>query len=175
MLREKGVEIIGTEQSRDVTLGEGFAVTGRIDLLVQHPVHGGAVVDLKWARDVKRRREEIENGRALQLATYGAIAGPGSVLPGAYYLLRQRRLLGPEGGYIVEEPIGTKRPLAATWQDLLATWRSWRALAEDGTALALGVDGAADHLPTDLQIEPGKTPCRFCEFTSLCRISRESK
>ncbi len=175
VLGDKGVEVLGTELSRNAVIDEGFAVTGRIDLLVRHPVHGAGVIDLKWTRSVKPRREEIEKGRALQLATYGAIAEPGSTVPGAYYLLRQRRLLGPEGAYVAEETIGTARALDATWRDLVATWRSWRTLAEEGTALALGLEEAVEHVPAGLLVEPGKKPCRYCELTSLCRVSRESR
>jgi ATP-dependent helicase/nuclease subunit B len=175
VLRAKGVEVVGTELSRDAVIAEGYTVTGRIDLLVNHPVHGAGVVDLKWTRSVKPRREEIEKGRALQLATYGAIAEPGSSVPGAYYLLRQRRLLGPEGAYVAEEAIGTARTLDATWRDLVATWRSWRRLAEEGTALALGVEEATGHVPAGLPVEPGKKPCRYCELTGLCRVGRESR
>jgi RecB family exonuclease len=175
VLGDKGVEVLGTELSRDAVIAEGYAVTGRIDLLVHHPAYGAGVVDLKWTRSVRSRREEIEKGRALQLATYGAIAEPGSTVPGAYYLLRQRRLLGPDGAYVAEEAIGTARTLEATWRDLVVTWRSWRRLAEEGTALAMGLEEAAAHIPAGLSVEPGKKPCKYCELTGLCRVSRETK
>jgi RecB family exonuclease len=175
VLGDKGVEVLGTELSRDAVIAEGYAVTGRIDLLVRHPVHGAGVVDLKWTRSIRPRREEIEKGRALQLATYGAIAEAGSTVPGAYYLLRQRRMLGPEGAFVAEETIGTDRTLEATWHDLVATWRSWRRLAEEGTALALGLEEASAHIPAGLPVVPGKKPCQYCELTGLCRVSRETK
>lgn len=174
VLRDKGVEVEGTELAVDATVGEGYAVTGRVDLLVRHPVHGAGVVDLKWTRSAKARREELEKGRALQLATYGATVKPGSAVPGAYYLLRQRRLIGPEGAYVAEEAIGANRTLADTWQDLRDTWRQWRDLAEAGTALALGIEEGRAQVPQGLPVEPGKEPCRFCEMTGLCRVGRET-
>ena len=173
-LRRKGIEVVGTEQTREAAFGADFEVTGRIDLMVRDPREGLGVIDLKWSHSAKRRREELEQGRALQLATYGAIAEPGRSVPGAYYLLRQRRLIGPSGAFVAEEMVDAPRDLAQTWSDLFAAWRLWRKLAEDGTALALGLPEALERLPADLAIAPGEDPCRYCELTSLCRIGEEA-
>jgi Winged helix-turn helix len=66
---------------------------------------------VKWSRSAKRRRKELEEGRALQLATYGAIAQPALSVPGAYYLLRQRRLIGPASAFVAEERVDAPRGL----------------------------------------------------------------
>ena len=173
-LRRRGIEVVGTEQTRDASFGAGFAVTGRIDLMVRDPRQGLGVIDLKWSHSARRRREELEQGRALQLATYGAIAEPGRSVPGAYYLLRQRRLIGPSGAFVAEEMADAPRELAQTWSDLLADWELWRKLAENGTALALGLPEALERLPENLAIAPGEDPCRYCELTSLCRVGEEA-
>lgn len=176
LLGQKGLSVIGTELEREGDFTDGLAVKGRLDLIVEHPVHGLGVIDLKWTRSARRRRAELADGRALQLATYGAIAGPagGPPVPGAYYLLSQRRLIGPCGTFLADEEIEADRTLAETWADLISTWRSWRDLALGGTVLATGAAEAEAHMPADLPIAPGAEPCRYCELTGLCRVAVEA-
>lgn len=176
LLRQKNLEVVGTELDREATFPDGLDVLGRLDLVVRHQTHGTGVIDLKWTRSANRRRTELAEGRALQLATYGAIADPAAETPapGAYYLLNQRRLIGPTGAFVADEEIEASRSLADTWNDLMETWRAWRDLAVQGVALGTGLPQAADHFPADLGVTPGEAPCRYCELTSLCRVTQEA-
>lgn len=176
LLREIGVEVVGTELDRERSFSDELGVKGRLDLVVRHPSSGLGVVDLKWTRSAKRRRTELADGRALQLATYGAIADEASEAPatGGYYLLAQRRLIAPEGSFLANESVETGRTLGQTWHDLVGTWKTWRDLASGGDLLATGAEGAAEHVPPDLAIEPGREPCRYCELTGLCRVATET-
>jgi len=176
LLRQKNLEVVGTELDREAAFPDGLDVLGRLDLVVRHQTHGTGVIDLKWTRSANRRRTELAEGRALQLATYGAIADPaaGTPAPGAYYLLNQRRLIGPTGAFVADEEIEASRSLADTWTDLMETWRAWRDLAVQGVALGTGLPQAADHFPADLGVTPGEAPCRYCELTSLCRVTQEA-
>ena len=176
LLRQKGLSVVGTELGREGSFGDGLVVNGRLDMLVEHPVHGLGVIDLKWTRSAKRRRTELAEGRALQLATYGAIADPagGLPVPGAYYLLNQRRLIGTDGTFLADEGIEADRTLADTWTALITTWRTWRDLALTGTVIATGASEADTHMPADLPIAPGAEPCRYCELTGLCRVAVEA-
>jgi len=174
LLRHKGLEVVGTELDREAVFAEGLSVVGRLDLVVRHPTEGLGVIDLKWTRSAKRRRAELSEGRALQLATYGAIADTagGGPAPGAYYLLNQRRLIGPAGAMVADEEIEAARSLTETWTDLMETWRLWRNLAADGVALGTGLPEAADHFPQGLGIQPGAEPCTYCDLTTLCRVTQ---
>ncbi|WP_374576320.1 PD-(D/E)XK nuclease family protein [Phenylobacterium sp.] len=176
LLRQKNLEVVGTELDREAAFADGLAVLGRLDLVVRHPAKGTGVIDLKWTRSANRRRTELAEGRALQLATYGAIAdsAASAPAPGAYYLLNQRRLIGPAGAFVADEEIDAARSLADTWIDLVETWRSWRDLAAQGVALGTGLPEAADHFPADLRVGPNEEPCRYCELTSLCRVTQEA-
>lgn len=176
LLHQKNLEVVGTELDREATFADGLEVLGRLDLVVRHEVQGTGVIDLKWTRSANRRRTELAEGRALQLATYGAIADPaaGAPAPGAYYLLNQRRLIGPAGAFVADEEIEATRSLADTWIDLMDTWRSWRDLAANGVALGTGLPEAADDFPADLPVSPNEAPCRYCELTSLCRVTQEA-
>jgi hypothetical protein len=175
ILRKKGLAIVGTEVDRAADFKNGLSVRGRLDLLVDHPINGLGVIDLKWTKSAKHRRDQLAEGRALQLATYGAIADPngGGPVVGAYYLLNQRRLIGLKGTLVADEEIDTARSLEATWNEIMNTWQAWLDIAASGSALAAGVPGAADIMPDNLSISPSQEPCRYCELTSLCRIGAE--
>ena len=110
------------------------------------------------------------------MATYGAIADPDATAPapGAYYLLNQRRLIGPVGAIVSDEEVAAARSLAETWTDLVGTWQLWRDLAAKGVALGTGLPEASNHFPEGLGIVPGQEPCRYCELTSLCRVTQEA-
>ena len=171
LLRDKRLEVVGTELERDAQFADGLSVIGRLDLVVRHQTRGLGVIDLKWTRSARRRRDELAEGKALQLATYGAIADPITTAPGAYFLLNQRRLIGPTGAFVADEEVESARSLTDTWSDLMATWRVWRDLAAKGRVLATGIPAATDLLPEGLVITPSETPCRYCELTSLCRVN----
>lgn len=175
MLRDRNAQVVGTELERDRTFADGLSVAGRLDLLVRNQGQGLGVVDLKWSRSATRRRTELAEGRALQLATYGELADPAASVPaeGAYYLLAQRRMIGLTGGFLADEHIISDRTLAETWDALAGTWRIWRDLTLAGTLVASGTGNAADHLPADLPLAPGAEPCRYCELTGLCRVVEE--
>src|SRR5690606_3165304 len=142
-----GLEVVGTELDRETVFANGLSVHGRIDLVVRDASQGLGVIDLKWTRSESRLHTDMAEGRALQLATYGAIADPAAVAPasGAYYLLNQRRLIGPVGAIVADEEIEASRSLADTWTDLMETWRLWRYQASLGSALGTGLPEAADH------------------------------
>jgi hypothetical protein len=171
LLRQKGLEVIGTELAREAVFADGLSVLGHLDLVVRHPAQGLGVIDLKWTKSAKKRRTELTEGRALQLATYGAIADPdgGAPAAGAYYLLNQRRLIGPVGALVADEEVEASRSLADTWTNLMETWRLWRDLASQGSVLSTGLSEAADHFPTGLGIAPSEKPCLYCELQRLCR------
>lgn len=176
LLHGMGIAIVGTEVEREKAFAGGLAVRGRLDLLVRHSAGDEAVIDLKWTKSAKRRRNELAEGRAFQLATYGAIADPASPtpVPGGYYLLNQRRLVGLGDNPLVDDVVDASITLPETWENLFATWQEWRDLARDGSAIATGAEGAEDHISPDLAIPPGIEPCRFCELTALCRVGVEA-
>ena len=176
LLQAMDVKVIGTEIERARTFVDGPDVKGRIDMLIEHPAHGTGVIDLKWSRSAKTRRNELAEGRSIQLATYGAIANSNSTTPapGAFYMLNQRQLIGLSGSFLAEESVESDHSLPDTWSNLVSTWQVWRDLAREGIAVATGADEADAHIPADLPIEPGTEPCRYCELTALCRVGVEA-
>jgi hypothetical protein len=173
-LHERHLEVIGTELDREGDAA-GLALKGRLDLLVRQGA-APAVIDLKWSRSARRYRSEIAEGRAVQLAVYGAIADPESAdaASGAYYLLRQRRLLAPRGSLLAEEDIEAVRGPGETLRAVVSDWRLWRAHLDGGELLAAGIGDAADRRPADLIFEASEDPCRFCDLVGLCRVGVEA-
>lgn len=177
LLEQRNIEVVGTELERAGEFPSDLSVAGRLDMVVQHQTHGIGVIDLKWTKSEKRRRTELSEGNAIQLATYGAIADEShqKQAVGAYYLLNQRRLIGPTGAFVADEEIETARSLEATWEAIIGTWKAWKDLAQSGTGIAVGVPGADAFAPRDLGFEVNKEPCTYCELTSLCRVAAENK
>lgn len=171
-LHARGLEVVGAELDREGEVG-GLALQGRLDLLVRQGATP-AVIDLKWTRSARRYRMEIAEGRAVQLAVYGAIAEPGAAATGAYYLLRQRRLFAPRGSVLAEEDIEAVRGLDETLRGVIDDVGLWRTYLDGGELLAAGVGEAADHRPADLTFDASKEPCRFCDLTGLCRVGVEA-
>jgi ATP-dependent helicase/nuclease subunit B len=171
LLKERGFAVVGTELSRAAELGGGLKVHGRLDLLVEKngdPV----VVDLKWTRSARRRVSEVAEGRAVQLAAYGAMARPGDATPapGGFFLLNQRRMVADQASGLSDDPIEGPRTTAQTWDAVLEAWRAWRALASDGRAVATGIIEALPDPAADLPLKPGEAPCTYCELTAVCRV-----
>lgn len=176
LLEQKGVVVVGTELERAADFPGGLSVVGRLDMIVQHPSRGQGVIDLKWTKSEKRRRAELTEGNAIQLATYGAIGDESgkAKLPGSYYLLNQRRLIGPTGTFVADEEIDGARDLEATWDAVMGTWRAWKDLASAGTAIAVGVEGATALAPDGVGFPINEKPCTYCELTTLCRVAAEN-
>jgi ATP-dependent helicase/nuclease subunit B len=172
-IRNNRLEVIGTELERRRDIGD-MKVGGRLDMLVQDSKGALGVIDLKWTRSVKRRREEVQKGTAIQLATYSAIADETGMRPasGAYYMLGQKQLIGERGSLVSETEINADKTLAQTWTDIQTTWRIWRDRALDGKAFAGGIDGPPDP-PDGIAIPASEEPCKYCDYSGLCRISSQ--
>lgn len=172
-LHEARLEVVGTELDREGVVA-GLPLRGRLDLLVRGEA-GVGVIDLKWTRSVRRYRDEVADGLALQLAVYGGIADPhDEAATGGYFLLRQGRLLAPRGSFLPGEDIAAAQTLAQTLHLVVEDAKAWRQLAQEGVAIAAGVEGAADLRPEHLYLGAAEEPCRFCDLKGLCRIDVEA-
>lgn len=176
-LADLGATVIGAELERDAAdaLARGASLNGRLDLLISARTGEPAIIDMKWSRTDRYRREEIQQGHSVQLAVYGRILGTeGAPAPGAYFMLSQARLL-PAGDNLFGPSAGPGAPgLAEVWANTRASWQARmthldrgrvRALSEDLSEIG---DDAADE-GVSLQLNP---PCRFCDKTRLCGHAR---
>ncbi|MBB2961883.1 PD-(D/E)XK nuclease family protein [Methylobacterium sp. R2-1] len=168
-LQSRGMAIEGTEVDCAGDAG-GFRLVGRVDVVVRDPAGGRAAVDLKWSRSAARRRIELAEGRAIQLATYGRLLGSaGRGAPSAYFLLRQRIALSTSGSPLATEEVAALRDLDGTWEAVAADWRALIGLARHGIGLASGLGGGAD-LALDRVLAGDRDACVSCDLSRLCRI-----
>jgi hypothetical protein len=176
-LADLGATVIGAEVERDAAdaLAPGVALNGRLDLLVGAATGEPAVLDMKWSRTDRYRREEIQQGHSVQLAVYGRILGTeGAPAPGAYFMLSQARLL-PAGDNLFGPSGGSGAPgLAEVWSNTQASWQARMDHLDGGRVAALsedlaGIGDDAGDGAVPLQLTP---PCRFCDKTRLCGHAR---
>ena len=166
-LKRANLTIVGTELAVPANTGvlPGIEIQGRTDLVLEAPTGGRVVLDMKWTGKDKYRREELLEGRPVQLATYVRVMPSGIPSTAAYYMLAQSRILAadpwPFSGAQVEGS-----DLVATWREAALGWQeSWKRI--DGCLIeATGVEGNEDVEPLcGLSVEP---PCRFCGCGRLC-------
>ena len=96
LMRNTRLSVVSAEQLHEGVLDEKTSLIGFIDLLLQTESHSPVVVDLKWSNNDRYRREEIAEGRPVQLATYSHLVkggGHGAQPPAGYFMLKQQRLL----------------------------------------------------------------------------------
>jgi len=179
-LRAGGYTIVGFEEEIGGRVGSR-ALAGRIDCLLRRPGGEEAVIDFKYAG--KRHRDRLEQGRAVQLATYAAARQQATgVFPAvAYLVLSQGVLYTPQGSplrgkgvaQVVEGPgIGEVWTQFAAAVEAAGQWlatgvipvRPLQEAAEwpEGAQLVLDPPDAKGRLP---EVQP---PCEYCDFGVLC-------
>jgi ATP-dependent helicase/nuclease subunit B len=169
VLTENCLTIEATEQQVSATFEDALAVRGAIDLVARDAAGTAVIIDLKWTRSARSRLDELQSGRAVQLATYGAmLVGDGAYRAG-YFLLNQRQFATLTSGGLIGRSVDGVRTLPETWLAILASWRQWRDTADAGSILALGVEGVNDHLPVNLPIQR-EVRCEWCDYATLCRV-----
>lgn len=168
-LSENQLTVESTELQVSGTFETLLAMRGAVDLVARDRSGNAVIVDLKWTRSDRSRVEELSTGRAVQLATYGALVSGDSPYRAGYFLLSQRQFLTLAGNGLVGRQIEGVRTLPETWDAIVAGWRTWMAGAEGGTILATGVDGVEDQIPAELGITR-EVHCEWCDYATLCRV-----
>lgn len=164
------LEIVEVEQAVQGVFGD-LSLTGSIDLVARDPAGRLVVIDLKWTRSPKSRREELESGGAVQLAVYAALLSSSSPGEGGYFLLNQREFVVPADGRLRGRAVAAPADLAQTWVAVQQTWRDLDANIASQGLVACGVEGATDHLPASLALVRD-VRCDRCDYRTLCRIGQ---
>jgi RecB family exonuclease len=168
-LLENQLTVEVTELQVSGTFETLLAMRGAVDLVARDHSGNAVIVDLKWTRSDRSRVEELSTGRAVQLATYGALVSGDRPYRAGYFLLNQRQFLTLSGNGLVGRPIEGARSFPETWDVIVAGWRAWRTGAEEGTILATGIDGVEDSIPAELGITR-EVRCQWCDYATLCRV-----
>jgi hypothetical protein len=172
LMRGAGLTVVGAEQRYERTLDKNSSLIGYIDLHLQTGAGLPLVVDLKWANNDRYRREEIAEGRAVQLATYSHLLKEdtgGIQPPAAYFMLKQQRLLATEYAPFPEQSHISGSDLGVVWRSVVTARAAELERLGGGEVTAAGVetDDEQDDTrdPDGIALEP---PCRFCRYGTLC-------
>ncbi|MBP2230402.1 RecB family exonuclease [Azospirillum agricola] len=177
LIAEAGLRVRGCEVPVEADL-DGVTLEGRVDLLLETAAGAPVVLDLKWSGSDKRRRQEIAEGRAVQLAVYGRLVGHGAgqgageelAVPAGYMMLAQQRLLACAPAPFPPHLHVPGSDLSAVWR---AAWSGRSAALErlvDGDIRAAGIpddSGSGSDGSAELTLEP---PCKLCGYGRLCGV-----
>ena len=128
------------------------------------------IVDLKWTRSAKARLEELETGRAVQLATYGALLSEDGPCRAGYFLLNQRQFATLVEGGLVGRRVDGVRGFPATWTAIRVSWRTAVRIGRRGRPRRARRDGmegitSRNDLPIVREVH-----CERCDYGTLCRV-----
>jgi ATP-dependent helicase/nuclease subunit B len=167
-LHANELEVAATEQAVEAaeSLTKATGVRGAIDLLARDRQRRPVVIDLKWQRTDKYRRQEIADGVAIQLAVYARHAG-GAETPAGYFMLRQKRFVTAAATF-KDAVVVEGASLGETWSQIETSWREiMDELGRGASRTPFAQESVAqvDFADTALMTPP---KCKFCDYATLC-------
>jgi hypothetical protein len=174
--------VIGLEQDKDrKDFRQNQAFGGRIDLILGKDQYDEVVIDLKWSRMSKNKKDELIEGKSIQLAAYAWLltTAKTSFPFGAYYMLAQGELLAPNGHFFEPECVVSKVDLKEIWT---AAVKAYETRLQELNSKIAKVEGVTSKTQTtntpkkkvpspaipgqlSIQLEP---KCNYCSFVNLC-------
>lgn len=166
ILTEGGYRIVGMEVPVEGEV-DGVPLAGRIDCVIADD-NEEAIVDLKLAG--ARFENLIEEGRALQLATYAHSRGARS---GGYFILAKGSLFTPSAAPVRGGPRTIEGPdLGETWERLEQALRNASPWMMEGPVVARPLqDPAAWEHGTNVALDAEAAEhvlCKYCDYDILC-------
>ena len=163
------LSVAATERKVDIPLDGQTALTGAIDLELITDDGRLATVDLKWSNSDRYRREEISEGRPVQLATYARLLKgdrSNSFPPAAYFMMKQRRLLAVDTEPFPPQFWISGSDLETVWDAIVEVRERTLGDLSGGRVVATGIETEEPTAIEDpIVVEP---PCRFCPYGRLC-------
>lgn len=181
-LRSANLKVVGFETTKERSLREGQTFEGRVDLLLATKQDQSLILDLKWSRRARYKREELKEGKALQLAAYSWLLEPeaGCYPPGGYYMLAQGELVVSACHFLPDHHVFPDIDLQVVWQQGLRAYNQRLQELQGGTALAAGVaaESSEDEREQTEELERAeevleiKPSCIWCDYINLCGAPR---
>ena len=120
---------------------DGIPFTGYADLLLRDKEGNPFILDMKWSGSSRYRREEVEQGDALQLATYSWLlkaANLESMVHSAYFMLAQGELLS-DSDLLQDEALPSEYTHEEIWEMGVKSWNQCVIALSSGRVEAGGV------------------------------------
>jgi len=177
LLSELRLEPVETEASRSRGLPTGNTFEGKIDMLLRKQNDHASTLfwDFKWTGNSNYKREELQQGKAFQLAAYSWVLSEGKFQspPGAFYMLAQQELFSVHWPGLPTRYSVTEDSLAETWASALSTYMERLEMLRAGKIEVTGLLGTLEDTEEAddamLRLEPN---CKWCEFITLCGATK---
>ena len=180
--------IVDTIEARLSGEVESIPFTGYADILLSDEAGNKYILDLKWSSSSKYRKNEIEEGSALQLASYAWMlksTNKSDNVSTGYFMLAQGKLLSDSPGF-TDDVLESRYPLDEVWKMGVASMKAVSTQLSTGLVEARGIIEMKESLDNNLKEEKvsegfkaknraegmlyQKPPCTFCDFGYLCGI-----
>lgn len=164
--------------------GEAFGKTlvGSVDCVATKANGSEAIIDFKYSG--KRYREMLQDGRAVQLATYAYGRSKEGTFPGvAYLIIADGSLCTPEHSPIVK----SSKTDVVDGPSIQSVWDAFDRAVTDADSWLAGDDpvparplveielwpaGAELVLDNNLKPNTVQSVCRYCDYSQLCGFAR---
>lgn len=183
-LIKRGLTVDSSENEVLEKLTDEISVWGFVDIAATDKNGRRFVIDLKWTGNggAKKKETEVEEGRALQLATYAWLLKPkdGKLYPGAgYFMLTQGEMVdGKKLDEVWDEGLQSwdKRTAEFNNGQLAAAGIRWEKIkdSEEGkTAYKTNKEMIESYEPEGLMYQEGH--CNYCHYTVLCGVTEAAE
>lgn len=114
-LHANALTVEAAERQVSGTFEDALAVRGAIDLVARDVAGMPVIIDLKWTRSPRSRLDELKQGKAVQLATYGALLAGETPYRAGYFLLNQRQFATLASSGLIGRTVDGPRTFPETW------------------------------------------------------------
>lgn len=187
VINQLGLEVLVTEAPLEGVINN-ISFIGYADILLRDRTGKAFVLDLKWSSSSKYKKEEIEKGGSLQLASYAWMirsAQAQKSVDAGYFMLAQGQLIS-DSPLLSTEATASAYSLEEVWQRGLASLEDSLAQLDAGVIEAHGIKERLKARAEELDdkkvrafFEDGyrekglvyqNPPCYFCHFQRLCGL-----
>ena len=186
-----GLTVMKAEQKLEGELGSNGAsipFIGYADLMLKDKNGKLFVLDLKWSWSSNYRKKEVEEGSALQLATYAWLLrdqNHNEWAEGGYFMLAQGELLSDSPLFGLDA-LTAERDAQEIWKLGSKTWKQRLLELQGGRMKATGMleheleisglsrEKASAQMKAQCDQENllyQRPPCGFCDFGALCGLA----
>jgi RecB family exonuclease len=184
-----GLSVSHSEQLLEVNMGD-IPFVGYVDLILKDLSGNVFILDMKWANSSRYKKEEVEEGRSVQLATYAWLLRsikPEASVHAGYFMLAQGELLS-DSFMLGDDALSSTRSPDEIWKLTEDAWNKDLATLNAGVIKARGVEESImlsrekklklddlrkrmkeDYASRELMYEAPS--CAFCDFASLCGLA----